>query len=251
MKHFSVLLFSALTLCLIVPLVVIPFVTDAAPKGNNWSQWRGPEGSGVSTEINLPAEWSPEKNIKWKTKITGRGHSSPIVSGNRVFLTSDVEGEAVPGAKAVGHKMNGQPFVHPDSVGADRKHTFKVICLDRDTGRVLWEQDAYQGTVYDDRHRKGSYAAPTPVTDGSYVYAWFGAEGDGVYCYDGEGKLIWKASVGKIARLGMGPGSSPLLHENLVILQCDEDGGENSFIVAIDKKTGKEVWKTKRAVGVE
>jgi outer membrane protein assembly factor BamB len=215
---------------------------------SNWSQWRGPEGTGLSHETNLPDEWSANKNIKWNTAIPGQGHSSPIVWGNKVFLTTDIEGEPVAGAKAVEHKMGGQVFVHPDSVGANRKHTFKLLCLDRSTGKVLWERTAYEGTVYDNRHRKGSYAAPTPATDGDRVYAWFGGEGDGLYCYDFNGKLIWKTAVGKIANVGMGPGSSPLTFGNLVILQCDEDEGKNSFIVALDKQTGKEVWKATRKV---
>jgi outer membrane protein assembly factor BamB len=247
MKRKSIWPLAVLALCLTALAASSLWLTSAASAGN-WSQWRGSDGSGVSSESNLPAEWSESKNIKWKTPITGRGNSSPIVWGNRIFLTSDVEGEVVPGAKAVEHKMGGQVFLHPDSVGADRKHTFKVICLDRATGKVLWEQTAYEGTVYDDRHRKSSYASPTPATDGTYVYAWFGAEGDGLYCYDFNGKLIWKTAVGKVARVGMGPGTSPVLFENLVILQCDENEGEKSFIAAIDKKTGKEVWRVPRKV---
>jgi outer membrane protein assembly factor BamB len=220
----------------------------AKPKELTWSQWRGTDGTGVSSAINLPAMWQPDKNIKWKTPIAGRGHSSPIVWGNRIFLTTDIEGEKVPGAKAAPHTLEGQPFVHPDSVGADRKHTFKVLCLDRDSGKLLWERTAYEGTVYDDRHRKGAYAAPTPTTDGTHIYAWFGSEGDGLYCYDFKGNLKWKTAVGKVPTAGIGPGTSPLLYENLVILQCDEDNGEKSFIVAIDKKTGKEAWRTPRKV---
>jgi outer membrane protein assembly factor BamB len=247
MKRVTTLLFSALTLCLIAIVAFKPSSTGAAP-GSNWSQWRGSEGTGISTETNVPIEWSSDKNIRWKTPIVGRGHSQPIVWGNRIFLTTDIEGEVVTGAKAVEHKIEGQVFVHPDSVGANRKHIFKVICVDRNTGKMLWEQTAYNDTVYDDRHRKGSYAAPTPATDGSYIYAWFGGEGDGLYCYDFNGKLVWKTAVGKIATVGMGPGTSPVLYENLVILQCDEDEGKNSFITALDKKTGKEVWKTPRKV---
>ncbi|MFN7948633.1 MAG: PQQ-binding-like beta-propeller repeat protein [Blastocatellia bacterium] len=247
MKRLS-MLSVVLMLCVVAVWSLNAFVTSAAPKATNWAQWRGPEGNGVSTETGLPAEWSPDRNIKWKTPISGRGHSSPIVWGNRVFLTTDIEGEVVPGAKAVKHLIEGQEFKHPDSVGGDRKHTFKVLCLDRSTGKMLWEKTAYEGTVYDDRHRKGSYAAPTPTTDGTYVYAWFGAEGDGLYCYDFKGNLVWKTAVGKIASVGMGPGSSPVLFENLVILQCDEDEGKKSFIIALDKKTGKEVWRNPRQV---
>lgn len=218
----------------------------ASSAGSNWSQWRGTDGTGVSTETNLPIEWSSDKNILWKTPIAGRGHSSPIVWGNKVFLTSDLEGEVVPGAKAVPHKFDGKDFVHPDSVGADRKHTFVVVCIDRGTGKVLWEQTAYTGTVFDDRHRKGSYASPTPATDGQLIFAYFGTEG--IYCFDFSGKMIWKAMPGKVPNLGMGPGTSPVLFENTVILQCDEESGENSFIVALDRKTGREVWRTPRKV---
>lgn len=246
MKRISNLLLAVSAVCLIAT-AFRPSTSEATPN-TNWSQWRGPEGTGVSTETNAPAEWSNNKNIKWKTAIAGHGHSSPIVWGNKVFLTTDVEGATVPGNKAVEHKIEGQIFVHPDSVGADRKHNFKVLCVDRATGRLLWEQTAYTGAVFDDRHRKGSYAAPTPATDGNYVYAWFGGEGDGLYAYDMNGKLMWKTPVGKIASVGMGPGASPVLHDNVVLLQCDEDEGKNSFIVAIDKKTGKQVWKTSRQV---
>lgn len=245
MRLKAVLPLLTLTGCLMVFATVGPFHSEAAPK-TNWGQWRGPEGNGVSPETNLPTEWGGNKNIKWKTPIPGRGHSSPIVWGNRVFLTTDVEGDAVPGAKAVEHKDEGKPYKHPDSIGADRKHTFKVLCFDRNTGKLLWERTAYEGTVYDDRHRKGSYASPTPATDGSYVFAYFGTEG--LYCYDFDGKPIWKSLPGKLATFGMGPGTSPVLFENTVILQCDEDNGEKSFILALDKKTGKEVWKTPRKV---
>ncbi len=242
----SIALFLVLSICSFGPALIHWSATRASGAEANWPQWRGPDGQGVSNERRLPTEWSADKNIKWKTPIPGRGHSSPIVWGNRIFLTTDLEGEIVPGAKAVAHKMRGQPFKHPDSVGADRKHTLKVLCLDRHTGKMLWEQVAYEGTVFDDRHRKGSYASPTPATDGRYLYAYFGTEG--LYCYDFNGKLLWKVMPGQIPTVGMGPGTSPVLFENLVILQCDEDNGEKSFIVALDKKTGKEVWKTPRQV---
>jgi outer membrane protein assembly factor BamB len=215
-------------------------------EASNWPQWRGPQSQGVSEEKNLPEEWSADKNIIWKTEIPGRGHSSPIVWNNRIFLTTAIEGEVVPGAKAVQHVRRGEVWVHPDAVAGNRKHTLKVLCLDRDSGKILWERVAYEGAVYDDRHRKNSYASPTPVTDGKYVYSFFEAEG--LYCHDFDGKLIWKTSLGKISKVGMGPGTSPALHGNLLFLQCDnEDGGPDiSFIAAVDKRTGKEVWRVKR-----
>ena len=223
------------------------FASNAA--AGNWPQWRGPDGSGVSNEKNLPTEWSPTKNIKWKTPIEGRSHSSPIVWGNRIFLTTAIEGAVVPGAKAVKHVSEGdKEFLHPDSVGADHKHTFKVLCIDRDSGNILWQTTAWEGTPYDNRHRKSSYAASTPTTDGKLVYAFFGTEG--LYAYDFKGNLAWKAQLGNLGTVGMGTGTSPILFENLVIVQCDEENGEASFIVALDKKTGKEVWKTPRKVQV-
>jgi outer membrane protein assembly factor BamB len=213
---------------------------------SNWPQWRGPEGLGVSEEKNLPTEWGADKNVLWKTAIPGRGHSSPIVWGNRIFLTTCVEGEVVPGAKAVHHVRKGETWVHPDSVAGDRKQTLKVLCLDRNSGNILWERTAYEGVVYDDRHRKNTYASSTPVTDGKFLYAFFEAEG--LYCYDFAGKLIWKISLGKFAKMGMGPGTSPALYKHLLFLQCDqEDGGPDvSFLAAVDKRTGKEVWRVKR-----
>jgi outer membrane protein assembly factor BamB len=239
-----------IALTLIFALVVAGFSSFArSAAAGNWPQWRGPDGSGISNEKNLPSEWSPTRNIKWKTPIDGRSHSSPIVWGNRVFLTTAVEGAVVPGAKAVKHVVEGdKEFLHPDSVGADRKHTFKVLCIDRDSGKILWQSTAWEGTPYDNRHRKSSYAASTPATDGKLVYAFFGTEG--LYVYDFKGKLAWKAQLGNLGTVGMGTGTSPILFDNLVIVQCDEENGAASFIVALDKKTGKEVWKTPRKVQV-
>ena len=241
---------TALTVIIGIALTVVGLGSFAGhASAGNWPQWRGPDGSGISNEKNLPSEWSPTRNIKWKTPIDGRSHSSPIVWGNRVFLTTAVEGAVVPGAKAVKHVVEGdKEFMHPDSVGADRKHTFKVLCLDRDSGKILWQQTAWEGTPYDNRHRKSSYAASTPATDGKLVYAFFGTEG--LYAYDFKGNLAWKAQLGNLGTVGMGTGTSPILFDNLVIVQCDEENGAASFIVALDKKTGKEVWKTPRKVQV-
>ena len=227
-------------------LAVAILAVNVGASGANWPQWRGPSGQGISTEKNLPSEWTPTKNIKWKAPIAGRGHSSPIVWGNKVFLTTAVEGPVVPGAKAVTHMDDGKEYLHPDSVGADRKHFFKVICLDRETGKVLWEQTAFAGTPYDNRHRKASFASSTPVTDGKLVYAFFGTEG--LFAYDFNGKLAWKTEVGKLGTFGMGVGTSPIIFGDLLIIQGDEESGASSFMVAINKRTGKEAWRTARKI---
>jgi outer membrane protein assembly factor BamB len=238
MEHIRLTLVLALFLC---PFAVAGLPSTVSSDEANWPQWRGPGGRGVSDEKNLPTEWTESKNVQWKTAIPGRGHSSPIIWGKRIFLTTSIEGPVVPGAKPVTHIRRGQVYVHPDSVGGDHIYTIKVLCLDRETGKILWERSA----VYDDRHRKNTFASATPVTDGKFVWAFFDAEG--VYCYDFDGNLVWKSSLGKFAKMGMGNGMSPVLHENLLILQCDqEDGGPGSFIAALDKLTGKVAWRTER-----
>jgi len=221
---------------------------DAPTKGDRWPAWRGAGGQGIADGVSVPLEWSPTKNVVWKVPIPGRGLSSPVVWGDRIFLTTALEGEVVPGAKAMPHVVDGQPFVHPDAMGADHHHTFKVLCLEARDGRVLWERTAWEGTPMDSRHKKASFASPTAVTDGERVYAYFGSEG--LYAYDYEGKLAWTFGPGVIGTLGVGTGTSPILYGGLVILLCDEEDGKRSFIVGLDAETGREVWRTERPVTV-
>jgi outer membrane protein assembly factor BamB len=216
--------------------------------GENWPQWRGPGGQGVSADAQVPTEWAPGKNVLWKAELPGTGMSSPIVWDDRIYVTAVIEGDVVPGQRAVKHRQGPEAdWIHPDSVAADKKHTFKVVALDAKSGKILWDRTAYEGTVFDARHRRSSFAGPTPVTDGAMVYAYFGPEG--LYAYNSKGDLAWKA-VAPFATLGLGTGTSPILYENLVIIQRDEDNGDHSTLVAYDKKTGKEVWSTKRTVEI-
>jgi len=218
---------------------------DALPR---WPQFHGPGGSGIAEgQQAAPVEFGPEKGLLWKTPLP-IGHSSPVIWGNRIFLTSVIEGAVVPGAKAVPHKQGkDENWIHPDSVAGDRSHTFKVLALDTKSGRTLWEHTPYEGVVYDARHRRSSFASPTVATDGRFVFAYFGPEG--LYAYDVSGKLLWKV-VEKFPHLGLGVGTSPVLFENLVIIQRDEDNGDNSILIAYDKATGKEAWRQKRPVEI-
>jgi outer membrane protein assembly factor BamB len=184
-------------------------VASVGARAANWPQWRGPGGQGISDEQQIPLEWSSTRNVAWKTPVAGQGHSQPIVWDNRVFLTSEIEGAPAVGHKAPEHRIEGEIFKHPDSVGSDKRHRLNVLAFDLATGKQLWERTAYDGTVFDDRHKRSSYAAATPVTDGTRVYAYFGPEG--VYAYDFQGNLVWKTSVGQFPLLGMGTGTSPLL----------------------------------------
>lgn len=250
MKRASVVATSGWPILATLGLAAAAFAAGPRPAAGepNWPGWRGETGQGVSTETRLPLRWSATENVRWTAALPGRGHSSPVVWGDRVFLTTALEGELVPGAKAVQHFDGGQEFVHPDGVGADRRHTFKVLALHADTGATLWERTAWEGTPYDSRHKRGAYAAPTPVTDGRSVFVSFGAEG--LYAYGVDGAPLWKADLGGIATMGVGYGISPLLYRDLVIVQCDEDNGERSYLAAFDKKTGRPAWRVARTVQV-
>ena len=222
--------------------LTITAICSATLGAENWPQWRGPGGQGISTEKQLPTEWGVDKNVAWKVQLP-HGYSSPIVWEDRIFLTSAIEGEAIPGQVPQSVKIN-QP--HPQSTAGDKKHALKVLALDTKTGKVVWEQTAYEGPVFDARHQRSTFAGPTAVTDGKMVYAYFGPEG--LYAYDFSGKLAWKV-VEKFHTLGLGTGTSPVLHQNLVIIQRDEDE-KTSVVAAYDKTSGKEVWKTQRPVSI-
>ncbi len=219
-------------------------VLTLGARGENWPQWRGPGGNGVSSEKGFPREWAPDKNVAWKVEIPGRGHSSPVVWGDRIYLTTSIEGAAISGLKPPKHIQEGTEFRHPDSTGLDHSYQLMVLGIDAKTGSILWQQKAYEGPAYDERHKKNTYATPTAVTDGKSVYVSF--ESQGVYAYSNEGKPKWKASLGNIGTVGMGGATSPVLFEDLVILLCDQEEGEGSFITAISAKDGKTVWKTPR-----
>lgn len=210
----------------------------------NWPQWRGPHRNGVSSETGLPLEWSASENILWKTAIEGRGHSSPVVWGDRVFVTTDIEGEAIEGASAPKHIRDGEIYLHPDSQSGDRRHTLNVVALDAESGAILWTRTAHDGPVFDNRHRVNTYASPTAVADGERVYVYFGSEG--LLAYDFEGTLLWSKDLGDLPSWGHGQGMSPLLYREFLILQVDRNQGEGSFLAAFDRATGREVWRTPR-----
>jgi outer membrane protein assembly factor BamB len=230
-----------LLLCALVALIASSRIV-----ASDWPQWRGVGGQGISDERDVVTEWSPTTNVLWKTAIEGRGHSSPIVSRGRIFLTTSVKGEHVPGRKAPVHLgFDRKPgYVHPDSVDVDYAHTLKVLAIDAASGKVVWSRTAYDGVMADDRHRKNTYASSTMTTDGTWVYAFF--ESAGVFAYDFEGTLQWQKSLGDIIKAGLGPGSSPIIHEQLLILQCDQEMGDGSFLVALNRVTGAEVWRATR-----
>jgi outer membrane protein assembly factor BamB len=231
----------------VAAVVLLASISAAAVPEDNWPQWRGPGGLGIAASADYPEEWGPDKNIRWKMPVPGRGHSSPIVWGTSLFLTTSIEGERVPGHIAPDHLgFDLKPgYLHPDSTGVDYRNALKVLAFDTRNGKLLWERTAYDGLMYDNRHRKNTYASSTMATDGTLMYAFF--EAAGLYAYDFAGNLVWTASLGNIAKAGMGPGTSPILFEDLVIVQVDQEMGHGSAMVALDRSSGREVWRADRS----
>lgn len=217
-------------------------VLTAAPP--NWPSFRGPGGTGVAIGQNPPTTWDVEKgtNIKWKTPLPGLAHSSPVVWGNQVFLTSAVSSNKDPYIK-VG--LYGESPDHPEEI----VHDFRLYCLDLNSGKILWEQSAHKSIPKVKRHIKSSHANCTPATDGKHVVAFFGSEG--LYCYDMNGRQLWQTDLGYLdagafnaPEVQWAFASSPIIYQGQVIVQCDVNN--QSFIASLDVKTGKEKWRTPR-----
>lgn len=218
--------------------------TESAPGEHNWPSFRGPDASGVRDGMNLPEAFDAEsgKGIRFKVPIAGLAHSSPIVWSNRVFLATAVSGKG---------KASFKPGLYGSGDASEDRsvHEWRILCLDKNTGKTIWEKTATTGKPKDKRHIKATYANSTPVTDGEYVVALFGSEG--LFAYTVDGEFHWKFELGRInagaydiPRYEWGTASSPIIYQGLVIAQVDQQKG--SFIVAVNLKTGKEVWRTTR-----
>ncbi|MEW6211513.1 MAG: PQQ-binding-like beta-propeller repeat protein [Acidobacteriota bacterium] len=217
------------------------------PEQAHWPQWRGPFFTGMA-RTDAPVKWDDTTNIKWKTEIPGRGHSTPVIWGDRIFLTTAIPTEKppAPASDQGGDQRQGRRGGGPGGgAGAGIEHRFEVICLDRRTGKIIWQKLAKTARPHEGYHRAyGSFASNSPTTDGKYVYAFFGSRG--IYCYDFAGKLVWEKDFGvqMRIRLQFGEGVAPVLDGDRLILTFDHEG--DSFIVALDKRTGKELWRTPR-----
>ena len=211
----------------------------------HWPSFRGRFASGVADQQNLPIKWDARrgKNIRWKTPIPGLAHSSPIVWGDRLFVTSAVSSE--PAGETIRHGLYGDGTASSDQ----SVHRWMLYCLEKKTGRIVWERQAHSAVPRSKRHIKATYANCTPVTDGRFVIAHFGAEG--LFAYDMEGKRVWKKDLGDLDAgaydapdYEWGPASSPIIYRDLVIVQCDTQ--KESFILGCDIRTGDTVWRTAR-----
>ena len=202
-----------------------------------WGQWRGPLATGAAPKADPPVEWSETKNIRWKTKLPGLGHSSPVVWGSLVFVTT---------AEMTGAK---KPFtgVTPDGAHNNMNplfdHQFAVMAIDRQTGAVVWRRTVATLQPHESTHESATWASNSPVTDGEHVLSFFGS--NGLYCLDTGGRLLWSRDLGDMqVKHGHGEGASPLLHGETVVVNWDHEGA--SVIVALAKRTGEELWRQPR-----
>ena len=263
---------TAFVVCLAFLFAPIWSLAVHAQTAAHWPQWRGPFYNGMARGDG-PTTWSDTSNIKWKVEIPGRGHSTPAIWGDRIFITTAIavgkppaaptttgapqgsnqfqggtsqpQGGAPPSGSQQGGGQRGGQRGAGGGAGPLVEHRFDILCLDRKTGKILWQRTAKTATPHEGYHRAyGSFASNSPVTDGKYVYASFGSRG--IYAYDFNGKLIWEKdpNIQMKVRLAFGEGTAPLLVGDRLFLVFDHEA--ESFIVALDKRNGKELWRVAR-----
>jgi outer membrane protein assembly factor BamB len=227
-------------------LFLISFLNTQAQTEYNqqWPQFRGPWGRGFVENAKTATTWNVEtgEHIKWKTEIPGLGHSCQVIWGNYLFVTTAVN---TTNSESLKVGLYGDIDEANDSV----VHEFKVYCLDKASGKIIWERVAHKGIPKSKRHTKASQANCTPSTDGKHLIVHFGSEG--LYCYDFSGNLIWKKDLGILAPgpytdpgVEWGYASSPIIYKDRIIVQCDIP--KTPYITALDLDTGSEIWKTSR-----
>ncbi len=221
--------------CLTLAIVGGPFGCWSADV--NWAQFRGPKAQGVSNGPGLPETWNERQNVVWTASLTGYGWSSPIVWNDRIYVTSVVRDGEVEAPKKGLYFGGERPIPSKDA------HRWTVSCIDWETGRLVWEKKVHEGPPPSSIHLKNTYASETPVADGERIYAYFGNLG--IYCLDPAGKEVWSQKWGSFkTRNGWGAAASPVLHQDRVYIVNDNE--EKSFLVALDKKTGREIWRVER-----
>ncbi|PQO25727.1 hypothetical protein C5Y96_23230 [Blastopirellula marina] len=243
--------------------VAIAEVTAAENSSGDWANWRGPSFNGSSPSAKPPEKWSEEENVRWKVAIDGKGSSSPIIWGDKLFLLTAVPVETEKPAEVAKEPEAAQPEApqpREESAAPPRRGPrgrggfgggaapttpmdFTVVCLDKSTGEKIWSTVAVQATPHESGHNTNTFASSSAVTNGEILVAFFGSRG--IFCYDMNGKLIWKRDLGKQqTRNAFGEGSTPALYKNTVIIPWDHEG--DSFVVALDATTGEDLWKVDR-----
>ncbi len=218
---------------------VVSAQTESEKPKNNWPQWRGPQGTGAAAKGNPPIQFGENQNLKWKTPIPGKGHATPIVWGDKIIVQTAVStNEKAPQApEGAGEGSRMAPNQ------TDKIHEFFVLMVHRNTGEILWETMVTREWPQENTHDLGSWASNSPCTDGEHIYAYFGSRG--LYCLDVEGNIIWQKDFGQMEKkMSFGEGSSPFLFKDRIFIQWDHEG--DSYIYALDKNSGEEMWKKER-----
>ena len=228
----------------------------AASSDQNWPQWRGPRANGVAPKATPPLLWSETNNVRWKSKIPGHGDATPILWEDRIFIQTAI----ATGKKSDSPAATSDPAPTTEPPGANsperprrgggmraqkpnEAYQFVLLCLDRRTGKTLWQQVAREEVPHEGHQPDNSFASYSPVTDGQLVFAYFGSRG--LHCYDLDGKVKWQKDLGRMqTKMSFGEGSSPALFGNLLVINWDHEGDD--FIAAFDKKTGQELWRQPR-----
>ena len=213
------------------------FVSVPLHGEGSWQQWRGPLATGEAPDADPPIEWSETRNVRWKTALPGKGHSTPIVTGNRIFLTA-----ALPTGEAFEPRHDTAHGTH-HGVAVTHRHEFAVIAVDRTDGVIAWQRTVHSELPHEGGHVTGSYASASPITDGELIYAFFGSRG--LYALDLDGEVEWEVDLGGMqTKHAHGEGASPALYDDTLIVNWDHEGP--SFLVALDKKSGAERWRAQR-----
>ncbi len=209
---------------------------------HNWPEWRGPEATGFAPYGNPPVEWSETKNVKWKIEIPGRGHSTPIIWGDRVFILTSIRTDQ----KAEMLEGQDSDKTERDSTltyELEYLHDFQVIAINRNDGSVLWRTSVIKERPLESTHELGSWASNSPATDGEHLYAYFGSRG--LYCLDFDGNILWSRDFGQLKIAGnYGEGNAPSVYKDKIVVIWDHQG--DSFLYILDKNTGKDILKISR-----
>ena len=230
-------------------LVLVP--VGAASAGDQsdtyWPQWRGPLQTGVAPKAKPPLEWSETKNVAWKVEIPGKGSATPVIWGDRIFVLTAIPTE-VRGAAPSAPEPDPPPGASgrrrgPRGITPKFAQQFAILCISRKDGKVVWQRELREELPHEGTHMTGTWASSSATTDGERVYAFFGSRG--LYALDMDGELLWEKDFGDMTiKLAFGEGSSPALHDGRLVVNWDHEG--DSFIVALDAKTGDELWRKSR-----
>ena len=228
---------AILTICIFALAAVVVLASQPVGFEKNWHHWRGPHATGAAVDANPPTTWSETENIRWKVAIPGMGHAAPIIWEDKIFIQTAIE------VKANESEKDDNPFSGFFGGNKEPLYKFDLLAINRSDGSILWQKTLREIQPHEGTHGDATYASNSPVTDGEYIYAYFGSRG--LYCVDMMSNVKWERDIGTMyKRNTFGEGSSPVLHGNTLVIVQDHEG--DSFITALDKRTGDVLWKTDR-----